>query len=83
MRSLVSDDKYFEFLNGINDDILAHTELAAVCLIVEFPHLRAEEAKAVWKDWRTWRKMACAPRKRATICEGRVTDEEKLATSGM
>ena len=137
MRSLVSDDRYFKFLDGLNDDILVHTELAAVCLIQEFPTLRAEEAKAVWQDWRMskrapWKgrmtqlairqsdqgllvlqsqqgqqgqqsrqsrqseqgqqgrqsrqgrqsEQGQQGRQSEPICEGRVTEEEKLATVG-
>lgn len=72
MRSLVSDKRYFAFLNGLDDEILMHTQLAAVCLIQEFPHLRAEEAKAVWQDWRMSKQVPwkCVAGKQASTCEG-------------
>ena len=62
MRSLVSDRRYYAFLNGMRDETLRHTELVIADLIKEFPHLRAEEAKAVWQDWR----LSRMPDKRKT-----------------
>ena len=74
MRSLVPDKRYFGFLNNQNEEVLRHAELAAACLMCEFPHLRAEEAKAVLQDWRLTRRTS-------RICEAGVAKEEKLAAS--
>ena len=52
MRSLASDNEYFVFLDALRDGGEVNTVLAASYLVREYPHLRAEEAKAICADWR-------------------------------
>ena len=51
-RSLVSDSEYFAFLDALRDSGEVNTVLTASYLVREYPHLRAEEAKAICADWR-------------------------------
>ena len=53
MRSLASDSDYFAFLDSLRDSGEVNTVLAASYLVREYPHLRAEEAKAICADWRS------------------------------
>ena len=52
MRCLHPSSEYFRFLDGLDASFRAHPALAAAALTDEFPALRAEEAKAVFCDWR-------------------------------
>ena len=52
MRSLHPDSTYFDFLDSIRAEGTADPRSAALKLTLEFPALRAEEAKAVCCDWR-------------------------------
>lgn len=52
MRSLHSNSDYFKFLEGVGVDFRRHPNLASLALMLEFPTLRPEEAKAVFCDWR-------------------------------
>ena len=52
MRSLVSDNEYFAYLDALRDGGEVNTVLAATYLVREFPNLWAEEAKAICADWR-------------------------------
>ena len=52
MRSLVPDEKYFRFLDGLRESGGVNIVLAPGALMREFPTLHNEEAKAVCADWR-------------------------------
>ena len=52
MRSLIPDEKYFRFLDGLRESGGLNIVLAPGALIGEFPNLRSEEAKAICADWR-------------------------------
>ena len=52
MRSLIPDEKYFGFLDGLRERGGVNIVLAPNALIREFPNLRSEEAKAICADWR-------------------------------
>ena len=52
MRCLHPDAEYFRFLDAIGGESSQHPSLAAMMLAHEFPTLRAEEARAVYCDWR-------------------------------
>ena len=52
MRYLIPDKNYFEFLDDLRENGGINIVLAPNALLVEFPNLRSEEAKAVCADWR-------------------------------
>ena len=52
MRSLIPDNEYFSFLDGMREKKGVNIVLAPSELIQEFPNLRSEEAKAICADWR-------------------------------
>ena len=53
MRFLHSNSDYFAFLDTLGDEFCRHPNLASMALTAEYPVLHAEEAKAIYCDWRS------------------------------
>ena len=57
MRFLHSNSDYFAFLDSLDGEFSQHPNLASMALAAEYPVLRAEEAKAIYCDWRSAKRM--------------------------